>query len=118
MGVDHAQSGILEIHVVYFEDGIPENRRCKADGFSWIFGLNAGVRLVRLHGVPQAIRFGTGTVVWFTAATPSTRSLLKKSPKAGGGGEVGAARDATKPDGHLTWGNRTMANHSCWRLWN
>lgn len=102
----------------YFEDGKPENRRCKTDGLNCMFGRNGGVPLVRLHGVPQAIRFGTGTAVWFTAATPSTRSLLKKAPIAGGGSEICPGRDATKPDGHLTWGNRTMADHSCWRLWN
>ena len=108
----------FQTEVLYFEDGKLENRRCKTDGLNWMFGRNGGVPLVRLHGVPQAIRFGTGTVVWFTAATPSTRSLLVKAPIEGGGSEIGPGRDATKPDGHLTWGNRTVADHSCWRLWN
>ena len=108
---------IHQVVVLYYVDGKPTNQRRKTNGYTWIFGGHGSLPLVQMHGVPQAILFGKGEIVKFIAATPPTMSLLVKTANVGGGSEVGHERDATKPSGHLTWGNRTMADHSSYLLW-
>ena len=102
-----------QVTVLFYPNGDPKQRRQVTDGHTWLFGTNGGFPYIQLHGCPQAVMFGSSQIVKFIASTPPTRSLLKKNPNFGGATEVGNERDALEPNGHVSWGNRMLANHTC-----